>query len=153
MPIFKIHDTWDHVFLEILRDDHAAEACGTNSILEFQKVDTCSECESVAVMIRGEWFHSPAVRFESIPVHRARVETPKGDDPVNHPKHYTSDPSGVECIEITRHRNFNIGNAMKYLWRAGLKNLEGDALKAEIQDLNKAVWYINDEIDRLSKDR
>ena len=42
-------------------------------------------------------------------------------DPVNHPTHYTSDPSGVECIEITRHRNFNIGNAIKYLWRAGLK--------------------------------
>ena len=43
-------------------------------------------------------------------------------DQVNHPRHYTSDPSGVECIQITRHRNFNIGNAFKYLWRAGLKD-------------------------------
>jgi len=42
-------------------------------------------------------------------------------DAVNQPPHYTSDPSGVECITITRHRNFNVGNAMKYLWRAGLK--------------------------------
>ena len=42
-------------------------------------------------------------------------------DNVNHPAHYTSDPSGVECIQITRHRNFNVGNAIKYLWRAGLK--------------------------------
>lgn len=67
-------------------------------------------------------------------------------DNVNHPKHYTSDPSGVECIEITRHRNFNIGNAIKYLWRAGLKDGNGD-----IQDLQKAIWYIQDEINRLQQ--
>ena len=65
-------------------------------------------------------------------------------DNVNHPKHYTSDPSGVECIEIARHRNFNIGNALKYLWRAGLKDGNSD-----IQDLQKAIWYIQDEIKRL----
>lgn len=67
-------------------------------------------------------------------------------DPVNHPKHYISDPSGIECIQITRHRNFNIGNAIKYLWRAGLKDGNSD-----IQDLQKAVWYIQDEIERLEK--
>lgn len=67
-------------------------------------------------------------------------------DPVNHPEHYTSDPSGIECIEITRHRNFNIGNAIKYLWRAGLK----DDTK-QIEDLKKAAWYINDEINRLEQ--
>jgi hypothetical protein len=66
-------------------------------------------------------------------------------DAVNHPKHYTSDPSGVECIQITRHRNFNIGNAIKYLWRAGLKE------DAKIQDLRKAIWYIEDEIKRLEE--
>lgn len=66
------------------------------------------------------------------------------EDIVNHPKWYTSDPSGIECIQITRWRNFNIGNAMKYLWRAGLK----DDTK-QIEDLRKAVWYINDEINRL----
>lgn len=69
------------------------------------------------------------------------------NDPVNHPDHYTSDPSGVECIQITRHRNFNIGNAIKYLWRAGLK---GRA--THIEDLKKAVWYIEDEIKRLQQD-
>jgi hypothetical protein len=67
-------------------------------------------------------------------------------DNVNHPKHFTSDPSGIECIQITRHRNFNIGNAIKYLWRAGLK----DETK-HIEDLRKAVWYIEDEIKRLEK--
>ena len=66
-------------------------------------------------------------------------------DMVNHPPHYTSDPSGVECITITRHRNFNIGSAIKYCWRAGLK---GTGSK-ELEDLRKAVWYINDEINRL----
>lgn len=68
----------------------------------------------------------------------------KFNDMVNHPTHYASDPSGVECIEITRHRNFNIGNAIKYLWRAGLK----DSNKT-IEDLEKAIFYINDEINRL----
>lgn len=62
-------------------------------------------------------------------------------DPVNHPKHYTSHPSGVECIDITRHMSFNIGNAIKYLWRAGQKDGE-DAVTA----LEKARFYIEDQI-------
>ena len=70
-------------------------------------------------------------------------------DPVNHPAHYTSDPSGVECIEITRHRNFDVGNAIKYLWRAGLKGDGGDPINKQIEDLRKAMFYINDEIKRL----
>lgn len=62
-------------------------------------------------------------------------------DPVNHPSHYTSHPSGIECIEVTRHMSFNIGNAIKYLWRNGLKEAE-----PSIKDLRKAIWYINDQI-------
>ena len=65
-------------------------------------------------------------------------------DFVNHPPHYKNDPSGVECIQITQHRNFCVGNAIKYLWRAGLK----DDTKT-IEDLKKAVFYINQEITRL----
>ncbi len=65
-------------------------------------------------------------------------------DPVNHPSHYTSHPSGIEAIEITRHHGFAIGNAIKYLWRAGLKDD-----KKQVQDLRKAIWYIEDEIKRL----
>lgn len=63
-------------------------------------------------------------------------------DPVNHPRHYTSHPSGVECITVTEHFNFCIGNAIKYLWRAGEK---GDRL----EDLKKARWYVDREIARL----
>lgn len=65
-------------------------------------------------------------------------------DPVNRPAHYTGHPSGVECIQITEHLNFCIGNAIKYLWRAGLK---GDA----IEDLEKAAWYVAREIERRKK--
>lgn len=64
---------------------------------------------------------------------------------VSHPKHYTSHPSGVECIAVTEHFNFNLGNAIKYIWRAGLKN--ADALT----DLKKAQWYVEREIARLQK--
>lgn len=62
-------------------------------------------------------------------------------DPINHPPHYTSHPSGVECIQVTEHFPFCVGNAIKYLWRAGLK---GDA----IEDLRKAAWYVEREIQR-----
>lgn len=65
-------------------------------------------------------------------------------DAVDHPPHYTSHPSGVECIDVVEHMPFSIGNAVKYLWRAGLK---GDAL----EDLKKARWYIDREIARRSK--
>ena len=64
------------------------------------------------------------------------------NDPVNHPKHYTPHPSGVECIEVTEHMNFCVGNAIKYLWRAGLKG-------EQIEDLRKARWYIDREIARV----
>ncbi|NDC25385.1 MAG: DUF3310 domain-containing protein [Proteobacteria bacterium] len=67
-------------------------------------------------------------------------------DSVNHPKHYTSHPSGVECIEITEHMNFNLGNATKYIWRSSIKG-------KEIEDLRKARWYIDREIQRLLKER
>lgn len=72
------------------------------------------------------------------------------NDQINHPRHYTSDPSGIECIDITRHRNFNIGNAIKYLWRAGLKeDKDRKLIDKQVEDLNKAVWYLVDEIHRL----
>lgn len=66
------------------------------------------------------------------------------DDAVNHPKHYTSHPSGVECIDIIEHMTHNAGAAVKYLWRAGLKDIA-----PLVQDLEKARWYIDREIQRL----
>ncbi len=76
------------------------------------------------------------------------------NDAVNHPKHYCSHPSGVEAIEITEHYNFCVGNAIKYLWRQGLKEEEGmDALDKQIEDCHKAIWYINRHIKSLEKQR
>ena len=66
------------------------------------------------------------------------------DESINHPPHYTQNPSGVECIDVTEHMSFNLGNAVKYIWRSGLK----DKWK---QDLEKAIWYIQREIKRLEK--
>lgn len=64
-------------------------------------------------------------------------------DTVNKPKHYNEHPSKIECIQITEHMNFCLGNAMKYIWRADLKN--------GIEDLQKAVWYLNREIELRRK--
>ncbi|MFJ8699440.1 DUF3310 domain-containing protein [Streptomyces ardesiacus] len=64
-------------------------------------------------------------------------------DEVNHPSHYTWLPNGVEVIDITQHFNFTLGNALKYIMRAGHKHDE------PLTDLRKAAWYINREIERL----
>jgi Ribonuclease G/E len=63
-------------------------------------------------------------------------------DNVNKPKHYRMHPSGIECIQITEHMKFNLGNAMKYIWRSDLKD-------AKVEDLQKAIWYLNREINRI----
>lgn len=79
----------------------------------------------------------------------------KVNDPVNHPSHYTwlKEKCGIEVIDITRHMNFNLGNAIKYILRAGRKPIRGedksDFHAGYIQDLKKAAWYIDDEIKTL----
>ena len=68
------------------------------------------------------------------------------EDIVNHPKHYTVHPSGVECLEITEHMNFCLGNAMKYIWRA-------DHKESDIIDLKKAIFYLEREIKRRGESK
>ena len=75
------------------------------------------------------------------------------NDAVNHPSHYTSSPAKcklceepIECIDVAEHMGFCLGNAVKYIWRAGLKN--GDKT---VQDLQKAIWYIERHIERLER--
>lgn len=70
--------------------------------------------------------------------------TKKKPDPTN-PAHYRSHPSGVECIRITEHLGFCLGNAVKYIWRAGERE------ERTIEDLRKAVWYLEREIARLQR--
>lgn len=74
---------------------------------------------------------------------RELVQADNAPDQVNRPAHYRAHPSGVECIEITEHMNFCLGNAIKYIWRAGLKTDD------PIVDLEKARWYIDRELKRL----
>lgn len=69
---------------------------------------------------------------------------PRKHDPINHPAHYTNHPSGIECIQIVEHMGFCRGNAIKYIWRAGEKG-------PPIDDLRKAVWYLEREIKRLER--
>ena len=77
---------------------------------------------------------------------RGRSVVVKQKSLVDHPEHYNSHPSGVECIEVIRHMNFNLGNVFKYVWREGFKGEN-----ASIEDLEKAAWYLNDEINRRRK--
>lgn len=67
------------------------------------------------------------------------------NDNVNSPKHYTSHPSGIECIQVTEHMGFNLGNAVKYIWRCDLK-------RDTIEDLKKAKWYIDREIQKRERE-
>lgn len=69
-------------------------------------------------------------------------------DSVNHPSHYNAAVKGIECIDVAEQFNFNRGSAIKYIWRAGYKDKS-----KEIEDLRKAAWYINREIERLSRER
>ena len=63
---------------------------------------------------------------------------------VAHPEHYNQHPAGIECIDVVEHFPFNVGNAIKYLWRAGLKGCQEE-------DLQKALWYVQREIERIGK--
>lgn len=65
---------------------------------------------------------------------------------VNHPKHYNQIP-GVEAIDVCEHFNFNLGNVIKYVWRAGLKS------ENIIEDLEKAAWYLMREIERIKSEK
>ena len=73
-------------------------------------------------------------------------------DNVNHPKHYNSHPSGIECIDIVQHYDFSVGNAIKYCWRAGLKpEMSLTEKEKEIEDLEKAIWYLKNKIKMLKE--
>lgn len=95
-------------------------------------INTVSITEPVTVGILND----PTAKHALEPAH----------DPVNHPKHYTDHPSGIECIQITEHMGFNLGNAIKYIWRCDLKKLA-------IEDLQKAIWYIQREIDKRKREQ
>lgn len=89
---------------------------------------------------RRDW---PSVLLESPPM-RDKTNEEVASDAID-PQHYRSHPSGIECIQITEHMNFNLGNVVKYIWRADLK-------AARLEDLRKAQWYLDREIERRIED-
>ena len=95
----------------------------------------CNECASERDA-RAQGYQDARAAAEA----KGRVDAAAFLRAIDHPAHYTSHPSGIECIEVTAHMGFCLGNAIKYIWRADEKD---DA----IQDLRKAMWYIQKEID------
>lgn len=94
-------------------------------------------------VIRYLWFTEDEVRPDVV-----QSEPLGKSDAVNHPSHYTWLPNGVEVIDFTEHMNFNRGNAVKYIARAGRKNSA-----TELEDLRKALWYITREIARMENSK
>ena len=83
-----------------------------------------------------------------------RKDKEQKTDNVNHPQHYTwlKELCGIEVIDITRHMNFCCGCALKYILRAGhKKDASLTDTEKQIEDLNKAIWYIQDEIKRITE--
>jgi hypothetical protein len=90
-------------------------------------------------------FAGTSVRYADCPLHGAKTQHAEqpNHDAVNHPSHYTA-YKGLEVIDLTEQMNFNRGNAVKYVCRAGLKDPD-----TEVEDLEKAVWYLRREITRV----
>lgn len=110
--------------------------------------DDCSEyyhSNSIIYSVKKEGYTEITLSdwIAANPEKKEDAEVPQFD-PINKPKHYNSHPSGIECIEITQHHDFCTGNAIKYLWRQGLKDGENS-----VTDLKKAVWYIERKIKQI----
>ena len=106
--------------------------------------DPCVNCARVSHWEAHVAPRADDVEIEGVKKTRERMEeafAKKFLDIVNHPPHYTNHPSGVECIQITEHMGFNLGNAMKYIWRADLK-------AKRTEDIEKAIWYLKRELTR-----
>ena len=130
--------------------------CGGSGIYNYSELEVgrCKFCDGVGYkeIEKDMAIHGADLLNKTIEEAEA-----KQFDSVNKPKHYTSHPSGVEAITLTAHHDFCIGSAIKYLWRAGLKGESGEAndtatRKKHIEDLKKAVWYINHKIKMLENE-
>lgn len=121
----------------------------------FNREDSCKLDENLLCSCEHRKDKKDVIFVKSNLPEVSDLPTPKEqqkEDFVNHPKHYTSHPSGIECIDVIEHMTLCTGNAVKYLWRAGQKREEGMTdLEKQIEDLKKSSWYIQREIKRLEK--
>jgi hypothetical protein len=109
---------------------------------------TCESCKlESSFRCYGYWIQGEGFKCDKCGANQElKVKDIFPEEKVNHPKHYNSHPSGVECIDIIRHMPHNVGAAIKYCWRAGLK--DGSPT---VEDYKKAIWYLEDEIKRITK--
>jgi hypothetical protein len=120
------------------------KSCSTCFYSELDgKIHPCNDCEGYDKWVNRSIYIQEASKPLSEAI-KEWVDCKEEVDVVNQPKHYTEHPSGIECIQVTEHMGFNLGNAIKYIWRCDLK------LDA-IEDLKKAKWYIDREIDKRVK--
>jgi len=112
---------------------------------------TCGEKEVIAV--ESNRFYCPRCTLnpdgaiEPFKKAAAKMERELEKETVEHPDHYNWIP-GIECLDVVEHFNFNLGNAIKYIWRAGRKDRE-----SHIEDLKKACFYLTTEIARVQKEK
>lgn len=127
-------------------DNNDNKQCKTCFYSELDgQIHPCNHCHKYDKWVKRDMY----IRDSSRPLSEAIKEwvdckDEECVDVVNQPPHYTDHPSGIECIQVTEHMGFNLGNAIKYIWRCDLK-------KDAIEDLKKAKWYIDREIDRRGK--
>jgi hypothetical protein len=161
---------WQHVNLEqALADAVAATRVSLGLDKDCDNTGECGDCEcekadeapiSVGITPEGNLAYTVSgepltfeeevkffdqLRNSSVAVENTVAEIIQAEhDPVNKPKHYTTHPSGVECIELSEKLSFNLGNAFKYVFRR-------DDKENTLQDVSKAEWYLKREIGRLEK--
>lgn len=105
------------------------------------------------LIIQGENDTETPLSFEYVVLNFDLLKEPVNDK-VDHPSHYTwlKEKCGIEVIDITRHLDFDKGNAIKYILRSGYKEEKGyTSNQKEIEDIKKAIWYLNDKLKMLEK--
>lgn len=125
----------------MLNDDEKSLADNVHKRLTEAGVGACVFCSPEEEKAYRKYYPKPQDTPVYMKWHRKILASDVIKNEINNPPHYTAHPSGVECITITEHMSFNLGNVIKYIWRADEKG-------KDIEDLEKAAWYLNREINK-----
>lgn len=123
--------------------------------LKVIKVDkSIVECNIIADEYNIPYKKNIPIQFEEI-AKNGTIVTEEKEEMVNHPNHYAwlKELCGIEPIDICRHLDFNCGSAIKYLLRKGKKEMNLSEREQRVQDLSKAIFYLQDEIDMIKKSK
>lgn len=123
--------------------------------LKVIKVDkSIVECNIIEDEYNLPYEKNILIQFEEI-AKNGTILTEEKEEMVNHPNHYAwlKELCGIEPIDICRHLDFNCGSAIKYLLRKGKKEMNLSEREQRVQDLSKAIFYLQDEIDMIKKSK